>query len=58
MASFDNSLKMDRLLSVLNKDTKRPIQAIGCSAIFYPIALIALKRDYATPMIVSHLHIK
>lgn len=49
---------MDRLLSVLNRDTKRPVQAIGCSAIFYPIALIALKRDYATPVIVSQLHIK
>ena len=58
MASFDNNLKMDRLLSVLNGDTKRSIQSIGSSRIFYATALKALKRDYGNPIIVSHVRIK
>ena len=58
MAPFDNNLKMDRLLSVLNGDTKRSIQSIGSSRTFYATALKALKRDYGNPIIASHLRIK
>ena len=58
MASFDNNLKMDRLLSVLDGDAKRSIQSIGSSRIFYATALKALKRDYGNPIIVSHLRVK
>ena len=58
MASFDNNLKMDRLLSVLDGDAKRPIQSIGSSGIFYATSLKALKRDYRNPIIVSHLRVK
>ena len=46
MASFDNSLKMDCLLSVLEGDAKRSIQSIGSSGIFYATAQKVLKRDY------------
>ena len=58
MASFDNNLKMDRLLSVLDGDAKRSIQSIGSSGIFYATALKALKRDHGNPIIVSHLRVK
>ena len=58
MASFDNNLKMDRLLSVLDGDAKRSIQSIGSSGIFYATALKALKRDYGNPITVSHLRVK
>ena len=58
MASFDNNLKMDRLLSVLDGDAKRSIQSIGSSGIFYATALKALKRYYRNPIIVSHLCVK
>ena len=58
MASFDNNLKMDHLLSVLDGDAKRSIQSIGSSGIFYATALKALKRDYGNPIIVSHLRVK
>ena len=58
MASFDNNLKMDRLLSVLDGDAKRSIQSIGSSGIFYATALKALKCDYGNPIIVSHLRVK
>ena len=58
MASFDNNLKMDHLLSVLDGDAKRSIQSIGSSGIFYATALKALKCDYGNPIIVSHLRVK
>ena len=58
MASFDISLKMNRLLSVLHGDAKRSIMSIGPSGIFCAIALKALKRDYGSPIIVSHLRVK
>ena len=58
MASFDNNLKMDRFLSVLDGDAKRSIQSMGSSGIFYATALKALKRDYGNPIIVSHLRVK
>ena len=59
MASFDNNLKIDRLLSVLDgEDAKCSIQSIGCRRIFYATALKALKCDYGNPIIISHLCIK
>ena len=33
MASFDNNLKMGRLLSVFDRDAKRSVQSIGSSGI-------------------------
>ena len=58
MASFDNNLKMDRLLSVLDEDAKRSIQSIRSCGIFYATSLKALKCDYGNPIIVSHLRVK
>ena len=58
MASFDNNLKMDGLLSILDADAKRSVQLIGFSAIFYATALKALKRDYGNPIIISNLCVK
>ena len=55
MISFDNNLKMDRLLSVRDGDAKRSIQSIGCSGIFYATAVTC---DYGNPIIVSHLRVK
>ena len=58
MASFDNNLKMDRLLSVFDGDAKRSVMSIGPSGIFCITALKALKHDYGNPIIVSHLRVK
>ena len=61
MDSFDNNLKMDHLLSVLDGDAKPSIQSIGSSRILYAechTALKALKRDYGNPIVVSHLLVK
>ena len=58
MASSDNNLKMDHLLSVLDGDAKRSIQSVGSSRIFYATTLKALKCDYGNPFIKSHLRVK
>ena len=59
MASFDNNLKIDHLLSVLDgEDAKCSIQSIGCSRIFYATTLKALKCDYGNPIIISRLRVK
>ena len=58
MASSDNNLKMDRLLSVLDGDTKCSIQLIRSNGIFYATALKPLKCDYGNPIIVSHVRVK
>ena len=58
MVSFNNNLKIERLLSVLDWDAELSIQSIGSSGIFHATALKALKRDYGNPIIASHLRVK
>ena len=49
---------MQRLLSVLEGEAKRSVEAIGHNGIFYTTALKSLKRDLDNPVIVSHLKIQ
>ena len=56
--SFDDNIRMDRLLSVLDGDAKRSIQSIGSSGIFYATALKTLKRDFGNPLMIAHLRLK
>ena len=49
---------MDRLLSVLDGETKRSIQSVGSSGIFYATGLKTLKSDFGNPIIVAHLRMK
>ena len=58
MASLDDNLRMNRLLSILDGEAKRSIQSVGSSGIFYATALKTLKRDFGNPIIVADLHIK
>ena len=58
MASLDDYLRMDRLLSVLEGEAKRSIQSVGSSRIFYVTALKTLKRDFGNLIIVAHLRMK
>ena len=44
---------MIRLLSTLDGEAKRTVEAIGCK-IFYATALKTLKRDFGNPVIVAH----
>ena len=49
---------MQRLLSVLEGEAKRSVEAIGHNGIFYTTALKSLKRDLDNPVIVSQLKIQ
>ena len=46
---------MERLLSVLDGDAKKAVNAIGYSGLFYAVALKTLKRDFGNEIVVSHL---
>ena len=52
--TFDDNTRMIRLLSVLDGEAKRTVEAIGCNKIFYATALKTLKRDFGNPLIVAH----
>ena len=52
--AFDDNTRMIRLLSVLDGEAKRTVEAIGCNKIFYATALKTLKRDFGNPLIVAH----
>ena len=48
---------MIRLLSVLDGEAKRTVEAIGFNKIFYATALKTLKRDFVNPLKVAHSRI-
>ena len=56
--TFSDSLRMERLLSVLDGDAKRVVSAIGRNGLFYATALKALKREFGNPCTVSFLKLK
>ena len=56
--SFEDNMRMKRLLSVLDGKAKRSIESTGCDGIFYATALKSLKRDFGNPVLVLHLKIK
>ena len=49
---------MERLLSVLDGDTKRVVSAIGRNGLFYATALKALKREIGNSHAASFLRLK
>ena len=56
--SFSDSVRMDRLLSVLDGKAKRAVSAIGQDGFFYASALKLLKREFGNPLMVSYLKLK
>ena len=56
--TFSDSLRMERLLSVLDGDAKRVVSAIGGNDLFYATALKALKKEFVNPYTVSFLKLK
>ena len=56
--TFDDNIWMLRLLSTLDGDAKRAIEAISTSVRFYATALKALKRDFGNPLSISYLRLK
>ena len=54
-ATFTDSVRMARLISVLEGDVKKTICSIGIQSVFYATALKTLKRDFGNPVVVAHL---
>ena len=56
--SFIDSIRMDRLLSVLDSEEKRVVNAIGQDGLFYASALKLLKHEFGNPLMVSYVELK
>ena len=56
--TFNDTMRMESLISVLRGEVKKEIESIGTNSMFYATALKALKREYGNPLLVSHLKIK
>jgi len=56
--TFNDSIHMQRLLSVLKGNAKRSVSSIGTNGIFYAAALKSLKHDFGNPFVVSHMKLK
>ena len=56
--SFTNSMRMERLVSVLKGEAKRAVEGIGTNGIFYTTALKLFKREFGNPLVVCHLKMK
>ena len=54
--SFNNSMRIERLLSALEGEAKNSVESIGCEGMFYATALKSLKQEDGNP--VSHLKIR
>ena len=51
--TFNDNMRMTRLLSVLDGDAKKAAFSIGGNGIFYATALKTLKRDFGNLILVS-----
>ena len=51
--TLDDNTRMIRLLSTLDGEAKRTVDAIGCNKIFYAIALETLKRIFGNTLSVA-----
>ena len=56
--SFNDSIRMERLISVLDGKAKRVVTSVGQSGIFYASALKTLKRNFGNPVVVSYMKLK
>ena len=57
-SSFDVNIRMTYLLSVLDGEAKKAIEAVGTCGLFYASALKTLKREFGNTPLVSHLRLK
>ena len=52
--TFNDNMKMTRLLSVLDGDVKKAVSSIGSNGMFYATALKTLERDFGNLLLVAH----
>ena len=57
-SSFDDNIRMTYLLSVLDGEAKKAIEAVGTCGLFYASALKTLKREFGKTLLVSYLRLK
>ena len=48
----------DAFVKLLDFEVNKPVEMIGTSGIFYAIALKTLKRDFRSPLLISHFCLK
>ena len=56
--TFNDTIQMERLLSMLRGEAKRSVESIGRNGIFYATTLKCLKREFGNPNVVTHLKLK
>ena len=56
--TFNDTMRMERLISVLRGEVKKEIESIGINSMFYATAIKTLKREYENPLLVSHPKLK
>ena len=56
--TFNDTIRMERLLSVLKVETKISVESIGRNGIYYATTLKCLKREFGNPNLVTHLMLK
>ena len=56
--TFNDTIRMERLLSVLKGEAKRSAESIGRNGIFYATTLKCLKRKFGNPNVITHLKLK
>ena len=56
--TFNNTIRMERPLSVLRGEAKRSVESIGRNGIFYTATLKCLKREFRNPNEVTNLKLK
>ena len=54
-SSFDDSMRMTYLISAVEGEARRAIEAVGTSGLFYASALKALKREFGNTLLAAHL---
>ena len=57
--TFNDTIQMERLLSVLKGEAKRSVESIGRNGMFYATTVKCLKREFRNPnVVVTHIKLK
>ena len=56
--TFNDTIRMERLLSVLRGEAKKSVESIGRNCIFYATTLKCLRREFGNPNVVTNLKLK
>ena len=57
-STFNDTIRLERLLNVLRGDAKRSVDSIGRNGIFYATTLKCLKREFRNHNVITHIKLK